>query len=224
MRIDVLTIFPEIFTPLEASIAGRAKKSGIFTLYIHDIRDYARGPHRAVDDRPYGGGPGMVMKPGPIVRAAEDIIRKTGPCDILIMSPRGEKFSQKIAARLSRKEHLIIICGRYEGIDERVIEYLKATEISIGDYILSGGEVPAMAVIESAVRLIPGALGSEDSTACESFSEGLLEYPQYTRPEDFRGLKAPAVLLSGNHDKIKKWRKELSVKYTREKRPDLTAG
>ncbi len=225
MRIDILTIFPEIFAPLEASVTGRARKSGVFELHIHDLRDYTDDEHRSTDDRPYGGGAGMVMKPGPIVRAAEKIIPDEGTSpEIIIMSPRGDRFSQERARELSGKKHLIIICGRYEGIDERAAEYLGAAEISIGDYILSGGEVPAMAVVESVVRLMPGGMGSSDSAEEESFSEKLLEYPQYTRPENFRGMKVPGVLLSGNHEEIKKWRKEQSLKRTAEKRPDLLGG
>ena len=225
MRIDVLTIFPDIFAPLDASIAGRARRSGLFSLHIHDIRDYADDEHRSVDDRPYGGGPGMVMKPGPVVRAVEDIKNRsaTSP-EIIIMSPRGEKFSQDKAGALAEKKHIIIICGRYEGIDERVLEYLGASEISIGDYILSGGEIAAMAVVESAVRLIPGVMRDSGSAEEESFAEGLLEYPQYTRPENFRGLMVPGVLLSGNHEEIRKWRKKQALERTSEKRPDLLRG
>jgi tRNA (guanine37-N1)-methyltransferase len=222
MRIDIFTIFPDIFIPLEVSITGRARKSGLFSLLIHDIRDYAEGPHKNVDDRPYGGGPGMVMKPEPIVKAVEEVINttKTSP-EIVIMSPRGQKFTHRLAVSLSKKNHIAIICGRYEGIDERVMKYLGASEISIGDYVLCGGEVPAMAVTESIVRLLPGALGDEDSANEDSFAGGLLEYPQYTRPENFKGLKVPKVLLSGNHQEIKDWRKKQAVKNTLKNRPDL---
>ncbi len=222
MRIDILTIFPDIFYPLDVSVAGRARKEGIFRLYIHDIRDYCEDEHRSVDDRPYGGGPGMVMKPEPIVKAVEAVIEKTGGDPrIILMSPGGQRHSQEKAASLAAEKHIIIICGRYEGVDERVLECLGAEEISIGDYVLCGGEIPAMAVVESVVRLLPGVLGDEDSPKEESFSERLLEYPHYTRPENFRGMKAPPVLLSGNHEQIRLWRKTQSLKRTRKRRPDL---
>lgn len=222
MRLDILTIFPEIFTPLDAGVTGKARRAGVFSLRVHNIRDYAEDERGTVDDRPYGGGPGMVMKPGPIVRACEAVLAETGSDpEILVMSPRGSKFTQSRAEQLSKKEHIIIICGRYEGIDERVLEILGASEVSVGDFILSGGELPAMAVAESVVRLLPGALGDENSVSEESFSGGLLEYPQYTRPESFRGLKTPWELLSGDHGKIKKWRQEQAKKKTRESRPDL---
>lgn len=225
MRIDVLTIFPGIFAPMDVSVAARARASGLFSLFIHDIRDYADDAHRTVDDRPYGGGPGMVMKAGPLVRAGEEIRNLSNPgAKTLVMSPRGERFTQKKAEILSGEPGLIIICGRYEGIDERVISLLSAEEISIGDYILCGGEVPAMAVVEAVVRLIPGVLGSQDSAIEESFEGGLLEYPQFTRPEEFRGMGVPRVLLSGNHEEIKKWRAEKSLERTRRKRPDLFRG
>ncbi len=222
MRIDILTIFPDIFSPLKVSVVGRAQESGLFSLHIHDIRDYALDEHKSVDDRPYGGGPGMVMKAEPIVRAVEDVKQAAGSAPrIIVMSPRGGRFCQRTAENLLGCGNLIIICGRYEGIDERVLEILGAEELSIGDYILCGGEIPAMAVVEAVARLIPGVLGDEESIKEESFSNSLLEYPHYTRPETFRGKKTPGVLLSGDHKKIRQWRKQQALERTRKKRPDL---
>jgi len=226
MRIDVLTIFPSMFGPvLGESIVKRAQAAGKVKIAVHDIRDYTCDKHRKVDDRPYGGGSGMVMTPQPLFSAVESILKKEKKLKskpyIVLLSARGRRLTQKDFKSLSRKKHLVLICGHYEGVDERVAQYLADEEISIGDYILTGGELPAMVVIDAAVRLIPGVLGNDDSAKYESFHENLLEYPQYTRPAVFKGNKVPAVLLSGDHGKIAEWRKKESLKVTRKRRPDL---
>ena len=228
MRIDILTLFPQVFeVPFSFSIFKRAVDHKLVSLNLHNIRGYTYDKHRTVDDYPYGGGPGMVLKPEPIFEAVESIKSEIYPeggsnkLPIILLTPQGRPFSQPIARELSRYSHLILICGRYEGIDERVREHLATDEISIGDYVLTGGELPAMVVIDAVVRLLPGVLGSEASPLDESHSNGLLEYPQYTRPEVYRGWSVPEVLLSGNHAQIAKWRREQVIRRTLERRPDL---
>ncbi len=227
MQFDVLTIFPGMFEgPLTESILKRGRGKGLIEVRLHDLRDYAHDRHRQVDDTPYGGGGGMVLMPGPIFEAVEAIQAKH-PCGRdrrILLTPQGIPFSQEVARRLSRDhDRLLLICGRYEGVDERVREFLVDEEISIGDYVLTGGELAAMVVIDAVSRLVPGVLGSERSAAEDSFSEGVLEYPQYTRPALFRDHPVPDVLLSGNHAEIRRWRSEMALKNTRTKRPDLMA-
>jgi tRNA (guanine37-N1)-methyltransferase len=238
MRIDIVTLFPEICRgPLSESIMKRAQENRIVELHIHNLRDWTTDKHHVVDDSPFGGGQGMVMKPEPIYAAVEalrktpNIERSTSNAEqsaignrkskILLMSPAGRRLDQQMAQQLSQESHLIIISGHYEGVDHRVIEHLIDLEISIGDYVLTNGGIAAVVLVDSIVRLLPGTLGHEQSAADDSFSNGLLEAPQYTRPADFRGWKVPEVLLSGNHAEIAKWRKEQAIKRTREIRPDL---
>lgn len=222
MRFDILTIFPGMFKSFfETGLIGKAVEKRLLRFNLVDIRDFARDPHRSVDDRPYGGGAGMVMKPGPILRALKSIKRDKKSSVVILLSPRGERFEQSIAWELARFSHIILICGRYEGVDERISEYHVDREISIGDYVLSGGEVPAMVIIEAVSRLIPGVLGDDSSPLEDSFENGLLEYPQYTRPRVFEGKEVPEILLSGDHEKIRIWRKKRSLKDTLERRPDL---
>ncbi|MGQ3686359.1 MAG: tRNA (guanosine(37)-N1)-methyltransferase TrmD [Candidatus Loosdrechtia sp.] len=222
MRIDILTLFPEMFeNVLRNSILRIAREKGVVQYNLYDIREYAEN-RRCVDDRPYGGGAGMVMKPEPIFSLVEFIEKQEDGCPRkILLTPQGCRLSQPVAANLAKESHLILICGHYEGFDERVRTGLDVTEISIGDYILSGGEIPAMVVIDAVVRLIPGVLGDHTSTVHESFTDGLLEYPQYTRPAEFRGMRVPEILLSGNHQKIKEWQRTEAIKRTQEKRPDL---
>lgn len=223
MRFDILTLFPDFFeSPLKQSILGKAIENGIVEIVIHNIRDFAVDKHKTTDDAPYGGGGGMVMKAEPIVAAVESV--KAGldkKPTVILTSPQGRQFSQRLAEEFASLDNLAIICGRYEGVDERVKELAVDMELSVGDYVLSGGETSAMVIIDAVSRLIPGVLGSDESAKDDSFSYGLLEYPQYTRPESFRGLKVPEVLLSGNHQEIKNWRRLESIKRTFEKRPDL---
>ena len=224
MRIDIVTLFPEICrAPLSESIMKRAQEKRIVDLHIHNLRDWATDKHHVVDDAPFGGGQGMVMKPEPIFAAVEDLKSQieNRKSKILLMSPAGRRFDQEMAQQLSQETHLIIISGHYEGVDHRVIEHLIDLEISIGDYVLTNGAIAAVVLVDSIVRLLPGTLGHERSAADDSFSNGLLEAPQYTRPADFRAWKVPEVLLSGNHAEIAKWRKEQATKRTRENRPDL---
>jgi tRNA (guanine37-N1)-methyltransferase len=224
MRIDIVTLFPEIcLTPLSESIMKRAQENRVVELHVHNLRDWTTDKHHVVDDAPFGGGQGMVMKPEPIFAAVEDLKSKTAnrKSQIVLMSPAGRRFDQQMAQQLSQESHLIIISGHYEGVDHRVIEHLIDLEISIGDYVLTNGGIAAVVLVDSIVRLLPGALGHEQSAADDSFSNGLLEAPQYTRPADFRGWKVPEVLLSGNHAEIAKWRKEQGIKRTRENRSDL---
>jgi tRNA (guanine37-N1)-methyltransferase len=224
MRIDIVTLFPEICrTPLSESIMKRAQENRVVELHVHNLRDWTTDKHHVVDDAPFGGGQGMVMKPEPIFAAVEDLKSKTAnrKSQIVLMSPAGRRFDQQMAQQLSQESHLIIISGHYEGVDHRVIEHLIDLEISIGDYVLTNGGIAAVVLVDSIVRLLPGALGHEQSAADDSFSNGLLEAPQYTRPADFRGWKVPEVLLSGNHAEIAKWRKEQGIKRTRENRSDL---
>ncbi len=220
MKIDVLTLFPGMFSgPLDESIIARARKGGLLELSIHNLRDYAHNRHKTVDDRPFGGGPGMLLKPEPIFEAVEKIARPE--TRVVLLSPVGRVFTQEIARELAQQPDLLLVSGHYEGFDERIRQELADDELSIGDYVLTNGALPAMVVIDAVTRLLPGALGDDQSAYEESFSRGLLEYPQYTRPAEFRGLKVPEVLLSGNHAEIAKWREEQSRLRTRERRPDL---
>jgi tRNA (guanine37-N1)-methyltransferase len=224
MKFHILTLFPEMFAGvLSLGVTGRAVESGILDVELYNIRDYATDKHHSVDDAPYGGGAGMVMKVEPIAGCIE-AVRKTAPnARLLLASPGGKPFDQSMAAELAAEGEIIILCGRYEGIDERIKELFSATEFSIGDYVMTGGEIAAMAVVDTVARLIPGVLGSDESAGEESFSDGLLEYPQYTRPPEFRGLKVPDMLLSGNHGEIARWRREKSLQKTKTVRPDLLA-
>lgn len=219
MRIDVLTIFPEMFPgPLAHSITGRALDDGRFDLQVHDIRSFACGKHRQTDDYPYGGGPGMVMKPGPVFRAVESL---PSGGHVILTSPQGRAFNQSRAQQLAAEEHLVIICGRYEGFDERIRDQLVDEELSTGDYVLTGGELPAMTIVDCIVRLLPGVLGQAESAEEDSFSKGLLEGPQYTRPAVFRDLEVPAILLSGHHQRVATWRRRQALLRTYQRRPDL---
>jgi len=227
MRIDIVTLFPEICrAPLSESIMRRAQEKGIIELRIHNLRDWASDKHHTVDDAPFGGGQGMVMKPEPIFAAVEDLRQQASrihprKTKVILMSPAGRRFDQRMAQQLSQESHLIIVCGHYEGVDHRVIDHLIDLEISIGDYVLTNGAIAAVALVDAVARLLPGTLGHEQSAADDSFSGGLLEAPQYTRPAQFRGWKVPEVLLSGNHAEIAKWRKEQAIKRTLQNRPDL---
>ncbi len=224
MRIDIITIFPKMFGPiLNESIIKRAQNKGKVKIYIHNLRDYTLDKHKKVDDRPFGGGAGMVMSPQPIFTAVESLRPKTKdqrPKTILL-SPQGRRLDHGLAKKLAKYKHLILVCGHYEGIDERVRGHLVDEEISIGDYVLTGGELPAMVLVDALIRLIPGVLGDKNSLNFESFEGNLLEYPQYTRPAIFRGLKVPAILLSGDHKKIESWRRQEAAKRTKARRPDL---
>ncbi|MBU1091107.1 MAG: tRNA (guanosine(37)-N1)-methyltransferase TrmD [Candidatus Omnitrophica bacterium] len=224
MRIDIITIFPKMFEPvLSESMIKRARAKGKVKIQLYDLRDYTSNKHRKVDDRPFGGGSGMVMTPEPVFNAVESIksssrIRKS---KVILLSPQGKKLDQKAAKRLSKYKQLILICGHYEGVDDRIRQRLVDEEISIGDYVLTGGELPAMVLVDSLVRLIPGVLGDKNSLNFESFEGNLLEYAHYTRPSDFRGIRVPAILLSGDHKKIEAWRKKEAIRKTRRRRPDL---
>lgn len=220
MRIDVVTLFPELFdVPLRTSLLGKAAAAGIVEVGVHDLREHGLGRHRSVDDEPYGGGAGMVMRPEPIFEAVE-ALRRPGS-HVVLMSARGHRLDHARVVALAEREHVILICGRYEGVDERVAEHLADEEISIGDYVLAGGELPALVIIEAAARMVPGMLGNPGSLDIESHAAGLLEHPQYTRPAEFRGWKVPDVLLSGNHAEVERWRRARSETLTRERRPDL---
>ena len=220
VKIDILTLFPDICcAPLGESIMKRAQENGIVDLQIHNLRDWTTDKHHIVDDAPFGGGQGMVMKPEPIFAAVKDLRNPTSR--VVLMSPAGQRFDQQLATQLSAEPHVIIVCGHYEGVDHRVIEHLVDLEISIGDYVLTNGAIAAVVLVDAIVRLLPGALGHEQSAIDDSFNHGLLEAPQYTRPAEFRDWKVPKVLLSGNHAEIAKWRKEQAIKRTRENRPDL---
>ncbi|UCC61395.1 MAG: tRNA (guanosine(37)-N1)-methyltransferase TrmD [Dehalococcoidia bacterium] len=224
MHIDILTLFPNMFSgPFADSIVKRAIDRDLIDIKIHNLRDWGQGKHKVVDDYPFGGGTGMVMKPEPLFEAVEAIKEDSGSLylPVILLTPQGRVFNQRIAAELAALERFILICGHYEGIDERVREHLVTDEISIGDYILTGGEIAAMVIVDAAVRLLPGVLGSEDSAADDSHASGLLEYSQYTRPQAYRGLEVPEVLLSGNHARIAKWRREQSIMRTLKRRPDL---
>ena len=220
MKIDVLTLFPAMFAgPLDESIVKRAREAGLLDLKIHNLRDWTHGRHKTVDDRPFGGGPGMLLKVEPLFEAIESLQREK--TKVILLSPSGRKFTQEIARELAQQEDLLLVCGSYEGFDERVREALADDELSIGDYVLTNGALPAMVLIDAVVRLLPGVLGDDESSHDESFSHGLLEYPQYTRPAEFRGMKVPEVLLSGNHAEIEKWRREHAKLRTERQRPDL---
>lgn len=220
MRIDVLTLFPDFFDVLKGwSIIGRALSDGVFSLNAVNIRDFSKDKHKRVDDYPFGGGPGMVMKPEPIYDAISSV--KSDESLVIYLSPQGKIFNQELANSLSKERHLILLCGHYEGIDNRVVENYVDIEISIGDYVLTGGEIPAMVLIDSIVRLLPGTLSCEESYKDESHYDGLLEYPQYTRPRVFNGISVPEVLLSGNHERIREWRKCQALRNTLLKRPDM---
>lgn len=220
MKIDVLTLFPAMFAgPLDESIIKRARQAGLLELQLHQLRNWTHDRHKTVDDRPFGGGPGMLLKPEPIFEAVESLQREK--TRVILMSPSGRKFDQAIARELAQQEHLLIVTGHYEGFDERIREALADDELSIGDYVLTNGALPAMVVIDTVARLLPGVLGDDASSTEESFSHGLLEYPQWTRPAEFRGMKVPDVLVSGNHAEIARWRAEQAKKRTQEQRPDL---
>lgn len=220
MDVHVVTIFPGLFPgPLGESITGRALAEGKLTLKTVDPRDFTTDRHRSVDDYPYGGGPGMVMRPGPLVEAIESVRRPDSR--LVLLSPSGRLFTQALAVALSKQAHLLVVCGRYEGVDERVRLLTQAEEVSIGDYVLTGGELAAMVVLDAVIRLLPGVLGSSDSSRDESHAQGLLEYPQYTRPAEFRALRVPEVLLSGHHAQVAAWRRQQALKRTLERRPDL---
>jgi tRNA (guanine37-N1)-methyltransferase len=221
VRIDVFTIFPAILEgPLRASLLGKAIDAGVVDVRVHDLRDFATDRHRQVDDESYGGGPGMVMKPEPVFAAVESL--GEGPKRVILLSPAGRRLGQPLVRELAGEPWLVLIAGRYEGVDERVVEGLAAEEVSIGDYVLSGGELPALVVIEAVTRLVPGVIGREESHERDSFgAEGLLDYPHYTRPAEFRGMAVPEVLLSGNHAEIERWRRQAALDKTRRNRPDL---
>jgi tRNA (guanine37-N1)-methyltransferase len=225
MRIDVLTLFPEMFSGyLGQSLLKRAIDAGIVEVQLHNIRDWAHGKHKQVDDRPFGGGPGMVLRPEPVVDSVQAVQRQgNGAGHLILLSPQGRRFDQRIAAELASRDRLVLLCGRYEGVDQRAIDLLSPDELSIGDYILGGGEVAAMVVIDAVVRLVPGVLGDEESNKQDSFSgePPLLEFPQYTRPREYQGMKVPDVLISGNHPDIARWREEQKIRRTRERRADL---
>lgn len=220
LKVDIITLFPEVFFgPLGASINKRAQENDLVEINAIDLRDFTEDKHHRVDEKPYGGGPGMVMMVEPLFKAVEFL--RTPESKVLYMTPQGKPFKQAEAQSLSEEKHLIFICGHYEGVDERVIEGLVDMEYSIGDFVLSNGNLAAMVICDAVIRLLPGALGCHESVVSESFSDGLLEYPQYTRPDNFRGMEVPKVLLSGNHQKIENWRNEESLKRTKLKRPDL---
>jgi len=223
MKVDIVTIFPEAFAPLAVSVIGRARERGLLDVRVWDLRDFTADRHRQVDDAPYGGGAGMVMKVEPFF-AAVDAIRTQQPGTVprvILTSPQGRPLTHDVAQELAGEGHLIILCGHYEGIDERVREGLATDEISVGDYVLTGGELPAMVIVEAAARFIPGVVGDAASVEADSFAEGLLDYPHYTRPPEFRGMRVPEVLLSGHHDAIRRWRRAQRLQRTRDRRPDL---
>jgi len=220
MKIDVLTLFPGMFAgPLDESIVKRARESGSLELQVHNLRDWTHDRHKTVDDRPFGGGPGMLLKPEPIFEAVEAL--KGEETQVILLCPQGRKFDQAVARELAGASHIILVCGSYEGFDERIREALADAELSIGDFVLTNGALPAMVVVDAVTRLLPGVLGDDLSSKEESFSDGLLEYPQYTRPAEFRGMKVPEVLLSGNHAEIAGWRMEQARQRTASRRPDL---
>jgi tRNA (guanine37-N1)-methyltransferase len=223
MKFDIVTIFPRMVAAgLAEGVVSRGIERGLVDVGVHDLRDYTTDRHRSVDDVPYGGGPGMVMKPEPLARAVEDIRARRGAADaVILLSPQGRRFTQGEADRLSRMAHVVLLCGRYEGVDERVRTALATDELSIGDYVLSGGELAALVVVDAVSRLVPGVVGDAQSVAEESFSRGLLDFPQYTRPPEFAGQQVPGVLLSGHHEEVRRWRKKTALRRTLERRPDL---
>jgi len=226
MRVHILTLFPEMFAgPFATSILSRAQTKGLLEIHLRDYRRFGLGRHRTVDDTPYGGGGGMLLRPEPIFAAVEEVTVPGGPKPLVVLlTPQGETLTQAMAAELAREEHLVLICGHYEGFDERIRTSLADREISIGDYVLTGGELPAMILVDCVVRLLPGALGAEDGAADDSFAQGLLDYPQYTKPADFRGLTVPEVLQSGDHARIAAWRREQALLRTAQRRSDMLAG
>lgn len=222
MQFEVFTLLPEVFPPyLESSIIKRARQNGLLTVDVHNIRDYTHDKHHVTDDTPYGGGGGMIMKPEPVFEAVESVLGPEPASPIILLTPQGRVFTQIVAGELSQHKKLALLCGRYEGIDERVREHLVTDEISIGDYVLTGGELPALILIDALARLIPGVLGDPNGSSDDSHATGLLEYPHYTRPPEFRGWKVPEVLLSGDHGKVAQWRREQSLLRTLKRRPDL---
>jgi len=222
MEFDIFTLLPEVFPPyLNSSIMNRARQRGLIDVQIHNIRDWAADKHHVTDDEPYGGGGGMVMKVEPVFAAVESVVGPEAGCPVILLTPQGRVFSQKIAMELVRHPRLALVCGRYEGVDERIREHLVTDEISIGDFVLTGGELPALILIDAISRLIPGVLGDPDAAMDDSHATGLLEYPHYTRPPEYRGWGVPEILLSGNHAKIEKWRREQSLRRTLKRRPDL---
>ena len=228
MKFHIFTLFPNLFeSPLAEGVVGRALKSGLIDIRINNIRDYSTDKHGTVDDYPFGGGPGMLLKPEPIFESTRSNIRNriiSADSPLILLSPQGRTFNQKVAKELSTKEEITLICGRYEGFDERIRSNLATDEISIGDFVLSGGEIPAITIIDSVSRLLPGVISSIESAENDSFFNGLLQYPQYTRPANFEGLEVPKLLLSGNHSEIEKWRRQESLKKTKDRRPDLLSG
>jgi len=224
MRFDIISLFPEVFPPyLNTSILKRAQEAGMLEVRTHNIRDWATDKHHTTDDTPYGGGGGMVMKPEPIFSAVESVLGSPPECPLILMSPQGRPFTQKIAFELAEQEHLALLCGRYESLDERIREHLVTDSISIGDYVLTGGELPALVLIDAITRLLPGVLGDPEAATDDSHATGLLEYPHYTRPPEFRGWGVPDVLLSGNHAEVERWRRQESLRRTLQHRPDLIA-
>ncbi|HEY5764874.1 MAG TPA: tRNA (guanosine(37)-N1)-methyltransferase TrmD [Candidatus Deferrimicrobiaceae bacterium] len=222
VRIDILTLFPGIFSgPLDHSILARAREAGRLRVEVHDLREFAPGKHRVTDEPPFGGGGGMVMKPEPIFAGVESIRERFGPGKAILLSPQGELLTQAVARELAGEEHLVLVCGRYEGVDQRVADHLADREISIGDYVLTGGELPALVLVDAVARFLPGVLGDAEAPYRDSFCGGILEGPQYTRPREFRGLPVPEVLLSGDHARIERWRKEEALRRTAGRRPDL---
>jgi tRNA (guanine37-N1)-methyltransferase len=220
MKIDILSLFPEMFDgPFASSIISRACERGIVSIDVHDLRRWTYDRHRTADDVPFGGGPGMILKPEPIFDAVDEL--RTPTAEVILLTPNGAMLSQDLVRELAQTPHLLLICGRYEGVDERVADHLATRCLSIGDYVLSGGEIPAMVVVDSVVRLLPGTLGCADSTRDEAFSDGLLEYPQYTRPATYRGLDVPDVVRSGDHQALARWKRREALRRTRERRPDL---
>lgn len=225
MHIDVLTIFPDFFSsPLQTSILARAQQADLVTIQAHDLRDFTEDKHHVVDDYPYGGGPGMVMKPEPFLAATEHLLASApAGTPVIFFTPQGQPLTQRRLRQLAEYPHLILLCGHYEAVDERVRQTVVTEEISLGDYVLTGGEPAALVLIDAVARLVPGVLGNESSAEAESFSQGLLEYPQYTRPDELRGMKVPEVLLSGHHEQIRRWRRKESLRRTLARRPDLLA-
>jgi tRNA (guanine37-N1)-methyltransferase len=223
MKIDIVTIFPEVVEAgLAPGVIGRARQAGVLDIVVHNLRDFASDRHRVVDDTPFGGGPGMVLKPEPMFAAVDAIGERRGQPDaVLLMSPAGKPLTQADARRWARMTHVVVLCGRYEGIDERVREFVATEEVSIGDYVLSGGELPALVVVDAVGRLVPGVVGDEQSVEADSFSDGLLDYPHYTRPAEFRGYRVPDVLISGHHGAIRTWRRQQALRRTLDRRPEL---
>lgn len=224
MDVHIATLFPGLFTsPLRESILGKAIERGVVSVSIHDLRDYTQDKHRVADDAPYGGGAGMVLKAEPIIRCLKAIEADAGPATVVLLTPQGKPFCHKLAQRFAEEERIVLVCGRYEGVDERIRLHYTDIEISIGDYVLTGGEIPALVVLDATARLLPGVVGKERSIQEDSFQAGLLDYPHYTRPDEVEGHLVPEVLLSGNHEAIRRWRRKESLRRTRERRPDLLA-